>query len=653
MDERVKRLIGEIYADRMDRTALNGLVERVMDVVERYRPAVTAQREHFSAAAGFPLTAEDAVLISYGDSLRGPEGDGGSGGDGTGEPPLRYLYRFLDEVCDSAVSGVHILPFSPYSSDDGFSVIDYREVNPELGSWEDIEEIAREFRLMADLVLNHCSARGPWFQAFLRGEAPYDRYFITADPAEDLSMVVRPRSLPLLTEFETAGGTRHVWTTFSADQVDLNWENPEVLLEMIDIFLSYLAHGAQIVRLDAIAYLWKEIGHSCLHHPHTHRMVKLFRRIMELVDPSGILITETNVPHKENLSYFGESGQGDKGEVNDEAHMVYNFSLPPLLLDAVLRSDAGHLQEWAAGLDDPGPSASFFNFCASHDGIGLLPTHGILSDEERDGMIGKVKERGGRISWKATATGEIPYEMNINYLSAFTDPALPEGQRAETFLAGQAVMLAMAGVPGIYIHSLVGSENWQEGVELTGANRSINREKLDYLSLVEELEREGSLRNLVFQGYLALLEARGASPAFHPKSPQRVEKSDSRLFVLFRGPFEEESGGEARPRAVAAEGGVASAEGGAFGMDGEVAAEGVAAGPGAGGWDAVLAIHNLSADIVEFRGRKDHYPWREDGVLRDLVSGDIVFPTSEGALFSLELEPYEVMWLSFRREGLM
>ena len=244
-----------------------------------------------------------------------------------------------------------------------------------------------------------------------------------------------------------------------------------MLLDMLDVFLSYLGHGAQVVRLDAIAYLWKEIGHSCLHHPNTHRIVKLFRRAMELVDPASILITETNVPHAENISYFGDG---------DEAHMVYNFSLPPLLLDAVLRSDTSHLQSWAARLKDPGPQASYFNFCASHDGIGLLPTHGILDDAEREAMIATVQERGGRISYKATADGKIPYEMNVNYLSAITDPALPAGQRAETFLAGQAVMLALAGVPGIYVHSLIGSENWQDGVAQTGANRTINREKLEF-----------------------------------------------------------------------------------------------------------------------------------------------------------------------------
>lgn len=588
MDTVVKRLVDAIYPGEA------GLAERVMELVEKYRPVVAAHREQFGGeASGFPLDESDSVLITYGDNFRGPEG-----------APLSYLYRFLDELCESVVSGVHILPFSPYSSDDGFSVIDYREVNPDLGTWDDVETIAGEFRLMADLVLNHCSAQGPWFQAFLRDEKPYDEYFITVDPATDLSGVVRPRALPLLHEFETERGTEHVWTTFSADQVDLNWESPAVLLEMLDVFLGYLARGGQLVRLDAIAYLWKEIGTPCLHHENTHRMVRLFRRAMELVDENAILITETNVPHAENISYFGDG---------DEAHMVYNFSLPPLLLDAVTREDASYLQKWAASLDDPGPGASYFNFCASHDGIGLLPTHGILGEEERAALIETVAARGGRISYKATPNGEIPYEMNVNYLSAAADPNLPVEQRAATFLSTQAVMLALAGVPGIYVHSLIGSENWQEGVAETGANRTINRRKLEYAVVEEEVAEESSLRNLVFTGYKALLEARASDLAFAPKSPQRVIESDARLFVLLRGPFSDRTAED---------------------LESEERS-------------SVLCIHNLSGDLAEFRDRKDRYPWPEAGVLRELVSGDIVYPSDEGSLFSLELHPHEVMWLRF------
>jgi len=583
MDSVVTQLTKAVYPNHPE------LPARIEELIEQYRPTIAAHREQFSASAGdFPLSADDAILITYGDTFHGPEA-----------PPLEYLYRFLDGGVEETVTGVHILPFSPYSSDDGFSVIDYRTVNPELGTWEQIETIAAEFRLMADLVLNHCSAKSRWFQGFLHDEVPYREYFITADPQEDYRMVVRPRALPLLTAVETDRGPEHVWTTFSEDQVDLNWESPDVLLEMLDIFLGYLARGAQIVRLDAIAYLWKEIGHSCLHHPHTHRIVKLFRRVMELVDPAGILITETNVPHRDNVSYFG---------AGDEAHMVYNFSLPPLLLDAMIRGTTEYLRGWIAGLEDPGPGTSFFNFCASHDGIGLTPTHGILTDEQRESLAQVVRDRGGRVSYKATADGEIPYELNINYLSAATNAALPDPQRAEQFLATQAVMLSLAGVPGIYVHSLIGSENWQEGVERTGANRTINRAKVDFDTVMAELSDETTLRAIVFSGYKQLLRARAGHAAFHPRSPQTVVESDDRLLVLLRGPYREDSDEQE---------------------------------------ESILTIHNVSSDVVEFRDRRDRYPWSDTGVLRDLVTDDLVYPTREGALFSLELEPYEVLWLKF------
>lgn len=587
MDTLVKDLLVHLYSDWADANgeSIDALAAAVMERVDHYRPLVAAHRESFSGVEGaFPLGARDAIVIAYGDHIRGEDGS-----------PLSYLYRFLDEVCEEAVTGVHILPWSPYSSDDGFSVIDYRAIDPALGTWDDVEAIGAEFRLMADLVINHCSAEGAWFQAFRRGEAPYADYFVTADPAADLSMVFRPRTHPLLTPVETATGTRHVWTTFSADQVDLDWANPAVMVEMIDIFLSYLAHGAQLVRLDAIAYLWKEIGHSCLHHPQTHRAVKLLRRVMDLVDPHGIIITETNVPHAENLSYFGGG---------DEAHMVYNFSLPPLLLDAALREDTGHLQAWADRLEDPGPGMSYFNFCASHDGIGVVPTHGILSEVERQALVDAVIARGGRVSYKATPDGQIPYELNINYLSAVAPAALPDSQRAAMFLATQSVMLSLAGVPGIYLHSLIGSENWEEGVALFGANRSINREKIGWERLTSELADPDSLRAKVFGGYRTLLDARGSVDAFDPKSPQRVVATDQRLFAVVRGPW------------------------------GEAAS-------------AVLAIANISGEVVEFRDRRDRYPFGEDGLLRELVTGDLVYPTNEGALFSIELEPYEVMWLRF------
>ena len=497
----IAHLTAQIYGSKQG----PALATRIDALMQRWRNRIPPRARIGCAEGMLPLGEGDTVLIAYGDQFHGPPHDQT---DARPNSPLGYLHRFMNTELEKLISGVHILPFSPYSSDDGFSVIDYRQVDAAVGDWKDIEALGSDYRFMADLVLNHCSAQSEWFQAFMRDETPYRDYFITVAPGSDTSMVFRPRALPLLHPFQTAAGEQVVWTTFSSDQVDLNYANPEVLLEMLDILLQYVASGARVIRLDAIAYVWKELGTSCLHHPNAHAIVRLFRAVLATIAPGVLIITETNVPHEENISYFGA---GD-----DEAHLVYNFSLPPLTLDAFLRGDAQHLSRWAATLSPPSPGVAFFNFLASHDGIGLLPARGYLSRSEMDNLLQTVLRRGGRISTKMTADGEIPYEANINYLSAITDPDWSIAMRAAAFLTAQAIMLAMAGLPAIYVHSLVGSLNWQAGVEQTGANRAINRQKLGYDQLLTELATAGSLRNVVFAGYKRLLRARAAVDAFHP-----------------------------------------------------------------------------------------------------------------------------------------
>jgi glucosylglycerate phosphorylase len=509
MEETARGLLQFIYGE-----------ERAAEAAERLSALIAAEKAKIQApehrgSGKLPLGREDAVLITYGDSLKDKE-----------EAPLAVLRDFARERLRGRISGIHILPFFPYSSDDGFSIIDYYEVNPDLGTWKEVAELGESFKLMSDLVLNHCSAKNEWFLRYLKGEEGFEHFFIDVDPSIDLSQIVRPRTHPLLTAFESPRGTLHVWTTFSADQVDLNFGDPSVLLEMLRVLLFHIQKGVQIIRLDAIAYLWKEIGHPSIHHEKTHAVVRLFRQILDELAPWVVVITETNVPHEENISYFGS--------YEDEAHMVYQFSLPPLVLDAFLREDAGHLTEWAGALPDTQGKTTFFNFLASHDGIGLLPAHGILLPEEIEGLVAATKERGGFINYKAAADGKIPYEMNITYLDAVAERELNVSVRARKFLASQAIMLSLQGVPGIYVHSLLGSGNYPEGVKETGQNRSINREKLDFAPLISELDEPGSLRNRIFNGYLSMLEARRERKAFDPAAQMEVVKADPRLFIVIR-----------------------------------------------------------------------------------------------------------------------
>ena len=454
------------------------------------------------------------VLITYADTIR----DGGT-------KPLRALHAFLKGRLKGVFSTVHLLPFFPWSSDDGFSVIDFRKVHPDYGKWEDIEAIGDDFELMFDLVLNNCSRRSQWFRDFVTVIAPARWYFLPMDPATDLSGVVRPRPWPLLTKTSTRDGPVHVWTTFSDDQIDLNWQNPDVLFEFLDILFLYLSKGCRIFRLDAVAFLWKQIGTSCLHLPETHEIVKLFRDVLSWVEPRAILLTETNVPHEENISYFGEC---------DEAHMVYNFSLPPLILHALLKGSSALLTEWARSLPELSPEQAFFNFTASHDGIGVRPLQGLLPQEELDGIVREVHARGGRVSMKANPDGsQSPYELNITYRDALSLEGDMELSLAR-FLLSQAIVLAFRGVPAIYIHSLLGTPNDQEGVAATGQNRSINRRKMERGELQEQLDDPSSAQARIFHRLSEWIRTRNQHPAFHPGSPMEVLDFGEGIFAFMR-----------------------------------------------------------------------------------------------------------------------
>jgi sucrose phosphorylase len=501
--DRVKVLLEKIYGQKTGAIAL----KRIAPVIDKYGVREKRKQTYFSQ--------EDVVLITYGDSLRRK-----------GKTPLSTLHKFANTYLNGAISNIHFLPFFPYSSDDGFSVMDFFEIDPALGSWQEVAAIGQDFELMFDYVVNHFSSKGQWFQNYLAGKDGFAEFAIAIDPATDLSMVTRPRSLPLLTEYEKNDGqTVYLWTTFSADQIDFNFKSLDVLEKMIDVLLFYVDQGATILRLDAIAYLWKEIGTSCIHLPQTHDMVKLFRAVLDIVAPDVIILTETNVPHDENISYFGDG--------RDEAQMVYNFTLPPLLFYSFIKEDATILSQWARGLYLESEHNTFFNFTASHDGIGVRPLEGILAPAELDGLIEIVKANEGQVSYKKNTDGsESPYELNITYVDAIL--ADRRSTRTDKFLASQAIQYALPGVPATYIHSLLGSRNWTEGVKQTGRARTINREKLEVEKLISELSNPQSFRARVFFPYLDLIKTRKKQSAFHPNAGFEILDVDPKVFGIKR-----------------------------------------------------------------------------------------------------------------------
>lgn len=464
-------------------------------------------------------TERDTVLITYADTIKSKAAD---------ESPLQSLHRFVLENLKGTITNIHLLPFCPYSSDDGFAVIDYTKVKEEHGTWSDIQAFGENFNIMADLVLNHCSVESPWFKNFLKGKGPGANYFTTGEGFSNLRQVVRPRPSPLLNTFKTADGEKEVWCTFSEDQADLNYANPDVLIEIIKIIKLYLEKGIKLFRFDAVAFLWKEDGTSCVHLNQTHEIIKLLRLIIETIEPRAIVITETNVPNKENLSYFGN---------NNEAHLIYNFSLPPLLLHTMLSGNCIHLKKWLMSMPGARRGKSYLNFIASHDGIGLRPAEGLLSEDELESMIQTIRSFGGEISQRALPDGALkPYEANISLYDAMSGKlgGVKDALQNKRFLCAHAILLALEGIPAIYIHSLLGTHNNVHGMAETGRLRTINRYQWDHDGLQDALLDKEKHHGEIFTQLKRLISIRQQQEAFHPNATQHSLHLGNEIFGFWR-----------------------------------------------------------------------------------------------------------------------
>ncbi|MEL0629929.1 sugar phosphorylase [Psychromonas aquatilis] len=459
---------------------------------------------------------KDIIMITYGDSVIQAD-----------KKPLVVLQNFIDEYLGDSVNSVHILPFFPYSSDDGFSVIDYSSVNESLGGWDEIQAIAKDRRLMSDLVINHCSSRSAWFDNFVKGEGIGHDFFYTASPEDDLSQVVRPRTSDLLRETETARGTKHVWCTFSHDQVDFDFRNPEVLKSFVSIIRLYLDMGVKIFRFDAVAFLWKKLNSTSINLPETHEVIRLLRSLLEHAEKDAVIITETNIPNTQNLTYFGNA---------NEAHAIYNFSLPPLLINSLVTGSCLYLKRWLMSMPPSQNGTAYFNFIASHDGIGLRPAEGLLSDYELTTLVETMAEFGGKISWRTTESGEPkPYEINIALYDALQGTTKGKDKLGlQRFICAHAIMFGLEGIPGVYIHSLLGTKNDYEKVENTQQNRSINRHRWDYDLLKDSLEDETNHHSIVLASLKELLDIRIKQPAFHPNATQFTLHLGLQLFGFWR-----------------------------------------------------------------------------------------------------------------------
>ena len=509
--ERVQFLTGQLYRSVVGE-------ERLKKIVDDLIGAIGASAAPVQTGPAHPAdlwSQRDIALITYGDSIV----DGGS-------KPLKVLRDFCEKWLANCVTWVHILPFFPWTSDDGFSVLDYSSVNQALGDWNDINDIATDYRLMADLVLNHCSSRSAWFDNFKQGIDPGRGYFFSKGSSFDVSRVVRPRTSDLTMPVVTWEGEQQVWCTFSHDQVDFDFSNPDVLLEFTRIIRLYLDRGVRIFRLDAVAFTWKRSGTTCINLPEAHDLVRLLRSLIEWVQPDAIIITETNVPNIENLAYFGQ---------RDEAHCIYNFALPPLLIHTLVEADSSRITRWLMSMPPAILGTTYFNFLASHDGIGLRPVEGLLSEGELDSMIDRLQENGALLSWREHADGtRTVYEVNVSLFDAFKHIAEAVDLTLERMILAHAILLGLEGVPAIYLHSFLATNNDLSRVENTGHNRAINRHQWALDELTGLLNDAKSQHARCLQAIKQLIDTRQGQPAFHPNATQFTLNCGRSIFGFWR-----------------------------------------------------------------------------------------------------------------------
>ncbi len=519
-----------------------------------------------------------SVLITYADSIYK-----------NGEATLITLRDLLSNYFGSLSNVVHILPFLKSTSDGGFAVSSYETLEEKFGSWDDLKSISKNHNLMADLVLNHVSSSHTWVQEFIKSQEPGISNVFSPDQNLDWSNVVRPRSSSLFSQINTEDGPKQVWTTFGPDQIDLNWHNPKMNLEFLNLIITYLSNGIKWFRLDAVGFIWKESGTTCLHLPKAHSIVKILRFLLTNLLDDGVLITETNVPQKENLSYLIPE---------DEAHMAYNFPLPPLLLEAIITSRADILNSWIFDWPKLPSDTTLFNFTASHDGVGLRALEGLMNEQRIKDLLINCEKRGGLVSHRRLSNGEDkPYELNISWWSAMEDSGRDSHRyQFERFILTQLLVMALKGVPAFYLPALLASENDIKSFSMTGQRRDLNREKFKLDNLLSVLNNPESNANKNLKFLRNAMDVRSNLEQFHPSSEMKcLSKGRSDIVVIKRGK----------------------------------------------GPKSIFAIHNMTDNKINYQLNDEDLPNTIDN---DFNMQDFLISTKYN-LKNISLDPFQVIWL--------
>jgi sucrose phosphorylase len=507
--KKISSILRTIYKPSLNERDIDHLKDQIIQIIKKFNQNNLKKK--------LTISEKTSLVICYGDNINSNQ-----------KSSIQVFQNFFRKNLKKYFNAIHFLPFYPSSSDSGFAVKDHYKIEKRIGNWSDIKKISKSSHVMADIVINHSSARGLWFKNFLKKKRPGKDYFLTVNSKFNTSKVVRPRDHKLLKKIDIFRKSDYLWRTFSADQIDLDFKNPSVLLRFIKIMVHLVSNGVTIFRLDAIAYLWKKNGTNCINLKQTHEVVKLLRLISNLLNVETIIITETNLPEKQNLSYFGK---------NDEANWIYNFSLPPLLIHAFLFENSSYLNKWSKNLPNTKFQNSYLNFIASHDGIGMRPTEGILNERSLNNFLKRLKKNGSKFSYrKVQNKSKKVYEANITVFDALkksdTDP---NGKFfLERYIAAHAIMISFEGVPAIYFNSLFGKSNDEAKYVITGNNRDINRYKWNYENIIKKLNDKNSKQSIFYQNLGKLLEIKRKQKAFHPYAQRLNINLGSKLFCFKR-----------------------------------------------------------------------------------------------------------------------
>ena len=463
---------------------------------------------------------------------------------------LKGVLDKLDYLEDLGVTYVHFMPClkpRPGDSDGGYSVMDYRAINPSFGTMEDFQEVtaalrARGISVCVDLVLNHTAKEHAWAKKAAKGDAAYqDYYLMFDDPSmpreyEKTLVEVFPDNAPgNFTEYPAFG--KWVWTTFNEHQWDLNWANPQVFLEITEIMLHLANKGVDVLRLDAVAFMWKRLGTRCQSEPEVHMILQALRACCRIACPAVIHLEEAIVAPAEMLPYLGRGKHDGK-----EGNLAYHNSLMVQFWGALATRDARLMTHvLATHFPDRLTNATYATYIRCHDDIGWAvtdedaaalhisgPAHRAFLSNFYDGTFPGSFARGALFQVNP-ATGDKRVSGSFASLAGL-EKAQAEGDTAEVdravqrILLGHALIAGFGGIPLIYMGdelALLNDYGYLDQPDHAHDSRWVHRPMMDW-QLARHRHSDPGPAGQVFRGVKAILHRRRQTPALHAAHPNRI-----------------------------------------------------------------------------------------------------------------------------------